>query len=97
MFYRQNNSYNRSIFHVSECFESLFGGENDVIDRIKQTDKEDKEEDLRFKYCECCGSQNIQEYDVWVEPEEDSYKAEPILSDVRQVCGECRAIQYQKC
>ncbi len=91
------------MFHVSECFESIFGGENDIIDRIKQTDKENKEEDLRFKYrlrstihtnCECCGSQNLQEYDVWVEPEEDSYKAEPILRDIRQVCGECRATQY---
>jgi hypothetical protein len=101
MSYRMSYSQNRSIFHVSECFGSFHGAENDRVESIKSIDN--KEEDLRFKYrscstihstCEYCGSQNLQEYDVWVEPEEDSLESELILRGVQQICGDCRAIQY---
>jgi hypothetical protein len=94
---------NKQFFHISECFESFYEAKNYTIECPRLIDKEDKEEDIRFKYrtrstihstCECCGSQNLQEFDVWIEPEEDSHKVEPILSDVRQICRDCRAVQY---
>jgi ribosomal protein L32 len=97
------NNYTSSMFHVSECLSSFCGVEYDLSNRIDPQEKEDEQEDLRFKYrlsktnhttCEYCGSQNLREYDIWHEANEDNHSGELILTDVQQVCLDCKASQH---